>query len=68
MFTGEANVFPLIMVGDVCGGKRIDLKTVAARNVIGCVRRHYWLVFIISYDCSTDLYAILKRDLTRFHY
>jgi len=31
------------MVGDVCGGKKSDLKTVALRNVIGCVVRHYWL-------------------------
>jgi len=29
MFTDDANFFPSIMVGDVCGGKKIDLKTVA---------------------------------------
>jgi len=27
MFTDEANLFPLIMVGDMCGGKKSDLKT-----------------------------------------
>jgi len=43
MFTDEANSFPSIMVGDVCGGKKSDLKTVAARNMTGCVVRHYWL-------------------------
>ena len=43
MFTDEANIFPSLMVGDVCGGKTIDLKTVALRNVIGCVVRLYWL-------------------------
>jgi len=30
-----------------------------------------WCVIIglggVSYDCSTDLYAILKEDLTEFH-
>jgi len=67
MLTDEANFFPSIMVGDLCGGKKIDLKTVAPRNVIGCVVRHYWLEWV-SYDCSTDLYAILKGDLTGFHY
>jgi len=34
VFTGEANFVPSIMFGDVCGGKKIDLKTVAPRNVI----------------------------------
>jgi len=43
MFTDEANIFPSIMVEDVCGGKKIDLKNVVPRNVIGCVVRHYWL-------------------------
>ena len=43
MFTDEANLYPLIMVGDMYGGKKSDLKTVAHRNVIGCVVRHYWL-------------------------
>jgi len=43
MFTDEAKVFTSIMVGDVCGGKKIDLKIVADRNVVGCVVRHYWL-------------------------
>jgi len=43
VFTDEAFLFPSIMVGDVCGGTKIDLKTVASRNVIGCVMRHYWL-------------------------
>jgi len=42
MFTDEANSFPSIMVGDVCGGKTSDLKTVAPRNMTGCVVRHYW--------------------------
>jgi len=28
MFTDEANLFPFIMVGDMCGGKKSDLKTV----------------------------------------
>jgi len=32
-----------ILVGDVCGGKKINLKTVAPRNGIGYVVRHYWL-------------------------
>ena len=41
MFTDEANIFPSIMVEDVCGGKKIDLKNVVPRNVIGCVVRHY---------------------------
>ena len=27
------------MVGDVCGGKKSDLKTVAPRSMIGCVVR-----------------------------
>ena len=36
MFTDEANFFPSIMFGDVCGGKKGDLKT---RNLI--VVRHY---------------------------
>jgi len=35
MFTDEANLFPSIMVGDLCGGKKIDLKTVAPSDVIG---------------------------------
>jgi len=39
MFTDEANILPSIIVGDVCGGKKIDLKTVVPRNVV----RHYWL-------------------------
>ena len=39
----EANFFPSIMVGDMCGGKKSDLKTVAPRNMVGCVVRHYWL-------------------------
>ena len=43
MFTDDADFFPSIMVGDVCGGKKIDLKTVAHRNLIGCAVRHYWL-------------------------
>ena len=43
MFTDETNFFPLIMVGDMCGGKNSDLKTVAPRKMIGCVVRHYWL-------------------------
>jgi len=43
MFTDEANLFPSIKAGDVCGGKKIDLKIVAPRNVVGCVLRHYWL-------------------------
>ena len=43
MFTDEANLLLSIMVGDVCGGKKIDSKTVVPRNVIGCVVRHYWL-------------------------
>jgi len=43
MFTDEANFYPLIMVGDMCGGKKSDFKTVAPKNVIGCVVRHYWL-------------------------
>ena len=43
MFTDDANFFPSIIVGDLCGGKKIDLKTVAPRNVICCVVRHYWL-------------------------
>ena len=43
MFTNEANLFPSIMVGDVCGSKKIDLKIVAPRNVVGCVVRHYFL-------------------------
>ena len=59
MFTDEANIFPSIMFGDVCRGKKIELKTVAPRKMIGCVVRHYWLGGV-SYDCSTDLYAILK--------
>jgi len=42
MFTNEANFFPSIMVGDVCGGKKIDLKTVTPINVIGFVVGHYW--------------------------
>jgi len=67
MFTDEANIFPSIIVGDVCGGKKIELKTVAHRNAIGCVVRHYGLGWG-SYDCSTDLYTILKGDLTGFHY
>ena len=65
MFTDKASCFPSLMVGDMCGGKNIDLKTVAPRNVIGCVVRHQGGV---SYDGSTDLYAILKVDLTEFHY
>jgi len=32
MFTDEANFFPTKMVGDVCGGKKIDFKTVAPRH------------------------------------
>jgi len=43
MCTDDANIFPSIMVGDVCGGKKIDLKTVAHRILIGCAVRHYWL-------------------------
>ena len=44
MFTDVANFLPSIMVRDVCGGKKIDLKIkVAPRHVIGCVVRHYWL-------------------------
>jgi len=43
MFTDQANFFPSIMVGDMCGGKKSDLKTVGHRNVIGCVVHHYWL-------------------------
>jgi len=43
MFTDEANFFPSIMVEDMCGGKKSDLKTAAHRNMIGCVVRHYWL-------------------------
>jgi len=43
MFSDKANFFLSIMVGDVRGGKKIDLKTVAPRNVMGCVVRHYWL-------------------------
>ena len=43
MFIDEANLFPSIMVGDVCGGKTINLKNVAPRKMIGCVARHYWL-------------------------
>ena len=67
MFTDEANFFPLIIVGEVCGGKKIDLKTVAPRNVIDvlCVVTGKGGA---SNDCSTDLYAILKGDLTGFHY
>jgi len=57
MFTDEANFFPSRIVGDVYDGKKLDLKTVAPRNVIGCVVRHYWLGGI-SYDCSTDLREI----------
>ena len=57
MLTDYANLFHSVMVGDVCNGKKIDLKTVAPRNVIGCVVRHYWLGGI-SYDCSTDLREI----------
>jgi len=41
MFTDEVNLFPSIMVGDVCVGKQIDIKTVVPRNVICCVARHY---------------------------
>jgi len=43
MFTDEANLFPSIKVGDMCGGKKRDLKTIAPRNLIGCMARHYWL-------------------------
>jgi len=43
VFTDEANFLPSKMVGDLCDGKKIDLKTVASRNVMGCVVRHYWL-------------------------
>jgi len=67
MFTDEANFLPSIMVGDMCGGKKSNLKTVAPRNMIGCVVRHYWLSGV-SYDCSTDVYAILEEDLTGYHY
>ena len=35
MFNDEANFFPSFMVGDVCGGTKIDLKSVTSRNVIG---------------------------------
>jgi len=43
MFTDEANFFSSILVGVVGGGKNIGLKTVAPRNVLRCVVRHYWL-------------------------
>jgi len=43
MFTDEANLFASIMFGDMCGDKKSNLKTVASRNMIGCVVRHYWL-------------------------
>ena len=43
MFIDEASFLPPIMVVDVCCGKKIDLKTVAPRYVIGCVVRYYWL-------------------------
>jgi len=42
MFTDEANFLLSIMVGD-CGGKKIELKTFAPRNMIGCGVLHYWL-------------------------
>jgi len=32
--TDEANIFPSIMVGDVCGGKRIDLKAVMFKGTM----------------------------------
>jgi len=34
MFTGKTNFFSSLMVGDVYGGKKIDLKTVSPRNVM----------------------------------
>jgi len=37
MFTDVANLFPSIRL-ETC-----DLKTVASRNMIGCVVSHYWL-------------------------
>jgi len=43
MFTDEVNLFPSIMVGDMCSCTKSDLKTVAPINLIGCVVRHYWL-------------------------
>jgi len=52
MFTNKDNLFPSMMVGDVCGGKKIDLKTVAPRKVVVCsVITGYGGV---SYDCSTE--------------
>jgi len=41
MFTDEANLFPSIIIGDVCGGKKIDLKIFAPRYVVGCMASHY---------------------------
>jgi len=32
MFTDDINLFPSIKVGDMCGGKKSDLKTVAPRR------------------------------------
>ena len=51
MFTDEAIFFPLIMIGDVCGGKKINLKNVAPRKVIGCVVRHWlgWGLLLLFY-------------------
>ena len=64
MFTNEANFFPSIMVGDVCGGKKIYIKTVSPRNVVGCVMRHNWL----GWGLLWLFYRIVRRELTGFHY
>ena len=51
----KANFFPSIVVGDVCGGKKKDLKTVVPRNVIGCVVRYYrlgWGLLIVLLTCT----------------
>jgi len=62
MFTDEANFFPSILVGDVCGGKKINLKTVAPRNGICYAVRHYWLRW-----CLLWLFYWLERHpLRRF--
>ena len=59
MFTEDANCLPSIMVGDVCGGKQIDLKTVAFRNVLLCVITDYvGSPMIVLLTCTPSLKKI----------
>jgi len=62
MFTAEAYFFLSIMVGDMCGGEKSDLKTVAHRNMICCVVRHYWL----GWGLLWLVYWFLCHPLIRF--